>query len=225
MENPEIKKNFISIIVVFFVFVAACITIVTCLTLIARADWSLGEGPDVGWYIGYSMSTTIGFGFSGAGIFLSIASLTVGVKKPELIKVFGIIIFVIFMVALGVMALGSALVSVAVAEVMDCALHNGSALWRANCTADIGYNSTILVCQIVMAGISIIGIVGSVKIVTIMNKTLPRPGFVSPQSMQQQPSVEQPSVAVAGSQGKFCSACGAKNADDAKFCKKCGKAC
>jgi ribosomal protein L40E len=225
MENPQIKKNLINIFVVFCVWIGAIIVILSCMNAIIIADIPRGIYPDVGDYIGRGMAITAGLVFPGAGIFFIIASLTAGVKKPELVKVFGIIIFVLVMGTMGFMAIGAVAAGSGLAEVVACANDPGnSAATRLHCQGDIGYNIVIIICMIAMAGIAVIGIIGCVKIVTIMNGALPSAGFVSTPTTVSTIS-QQPAAVAAGSQGKFCSACGAANADDAKFCKKCGKAC
>jgi hypothetical protein len=222
MEVDQLKKPFVNIIVMYFIWVAMCITIVSMLTTIMRADVNLGGSPAITSILGVILASTFGFGVGGLGITLSIAGITIGPKKPEIAKAFGITNFVLVLCCLGTMIAGSILLGAGIADVIDCSLNNPSSLWRANCLLDIGYNITIVICMVVIAIVSIIGIVNSVKVVTVINKTVPRTGFVSTPPAAAQPI--QP-VAASGSQGKFCSVCGAPNEPDAKFCKKCGKAC
>ncbi len=224
MENPELKKHFINICIVLFIWVGGGIVILSCMSATANADWSLGEPPEWDWYLGYGMASFACFGLAGAGIFFSIVSITMGAKKPELIKVFGIIIFVCFMVGMAIMAVGAAFLGNSIVEVVNCSQNSPYPEWRANCRVDIGLNITIVVCMVAMAVMSVFGIISCVKIVTIMNAASPRGGFVSTQPASAPPASTSPAAA-SGTQGKFCAACGAPNAADAKFCKGCGKPC
>jgi ribosomal protein L40E len=203
--------------------VAMCITIISLLNTIMREDVYLGGDPALTSILGIALASTFGFGVGGLGIVLSAIGISMGPKKPEMAKGFGIANFVFILSCLGTMVAGAILIADSLVEVIDCAQNNYYADWRANCSLDIIYNSVIIVCMIVIAGISVIGIVGSVKVVSTINKTVPRTGFVSATAGSQAPAAA--TVAATGSKGKFCSACGAANADDAKFCKKCGAAC
>ncbi len=220
MENPDIKKNFTNIIIVFFVWMGGVITILSCMNAVNLLDIYRGADIEIDTYLGMGAAITVGFGFAGAGIFFSIASLTMGMKKPELVKVFGIIIFVLFMAGMAIMGIGAIALGASIAEIVACSL-NGSLTeaMRLHCQNDIGYNVVIVICMVAMAVIAVLGIMSTVKIVTILNNVVPRSGFVSTQP------ASAPSAAAAGSKGKFCSSCGAANAIDAKFCKGCGKAC
>jgi ribosomal protein L40E len=221
MDLSEIKKPFTSIITVYIIWAAMCIVIVTLLNIVLQADVVL-HGGSVSTVIGISLSATFGFGVGGLGIVLSAIGMNMGQQKPELAKGFGIANFVFILTCLGTMIGGAVMVSTGLVEVIDCSMNDSSPAWRANCALDIIYNSVIIGCMVVIALISVIGIVNSVKVVTIINNVVPRTGFVSTPPASAQPAQ---TVAASGSQGKFCSACGAPNEPDAKFCKKCGKAC
>jgi hypothetical protein len=118
------------------------------------------------------------------------------------------------------MAIGAGFLGDGMADSIACANNpSNSADLRLHCQGDIGYNAVIVVCMIAMAGISVLGIIGAVKIVTILNGAAPSVRPVSTPTISSQPA------AVAGPKGNFCAACGAPNEKDAKFCKKCGKAC
>ncbi len=227
MENSGISKNFINIIVTYFVWVGCCIVIVSLLVAEIAADVSLPYGEaSVTSIVGIVLASVFGFGLAGLGIILSIIGLNAYQQKPEMAKGFGIADFVFIMACLGTMILGAILVTVGLTNSIACATSNPYSYWRANCSIDVRNNIIIIILMLAMAGVSIIGIIGSVKVVSTINKNVPRTGFVSAQPRSTPPAAGsiQP-IAATGSQGKFCSACGAPNAADAKFCKSCGKAC
>ena len=219
MENMSYTKYYGLIIATYCVYIAVCSVIISNLLKIAAADYALGKDyMDAGWYVGISMASSLGYGLSGLGIIFSIVSLANKGKQPEMIKGMGIAIFVFFMISMGGMLGGAISVGTGIADVVDCSLHNSSALWRANCADDIIYDYVIIVCMAIMAGVAIMGIVGSVKIVSIVAKQHP----AGTQTWAQKPAAQQVAAQVQG-KPKFCSSCGAANDENAEFCKSCGK--
>jgi ribosomal protein L40E len=224
METSQIKKPFITIIVMYCIWVGMCAIIVTLIAGSIKANLDLGGNADVASIVGILLASTFGFGVAGLGIVLSAVGISMGEKKPEMAKGFGIANFVFVMSCLGTMIAGAILLADGLADNIACSIDMGeSAAWRANCADDIIRNIVQIICMLVIAGIAVIGIVSSVKIVSTINKTVPRTGFVSAPAGSQPPVAA--TVAATGSKGKFCSTCGAANEPDAKFCKKCGAAC
>ena len=221
MENSNYKKFYGPIIATFCVYIAACSVILTFMMKTAAADAVLGQSPEGGWYVGISLSSTVGFGLSSLGIIFSIVSIASGGKKPELLKGLGIAIFVFFMISMAAMAGGSIAVSQSLADVIYCSAHNSSAAWRANCSEDIINDSVIIVCMILMAGISVLGIVSTVKLVTTVSKMSPGAGTARAKAAAPQAAAPQAAVQVQG-KPKYCSSCGTPNDENAEFCKNCG---
>lgn len=217
VENTGYKKYFGLIIFTFCVYIVMCSVIIALEHKIAAADYALGQTTeDFGYYFGIAASILVGYGLSGLGVIFSIVSIAAGAKKPELIKGFGIGIFVFLMIAVGIMGGGLAGIGSALTNVINCAKNNSSAAWRANCQEDIVSETGILVVMVIMDVTTIIGIVGCVKVVSTVNKIIP-----SVSSKRTQIATPQQGTSQVQGKPKYCSSCGTPNDENAEFCKNC----
>ncbi len=219
MDIGEISKFYRRNIICLCVNVVASIVILSLLVVGAYADLALGIAiinQDLTYFAGVGIAVLY-LTFSLLGIVFSILSLTVFKEKSPVRKGFSIVVFVIFIIGTLLMASGAILVVVGLADVVHC-IQTETPQWVANCSLDLVYYEVGIACMLVIVGISILGAINSVKIVSFLNKNFPRTTTLASGGAPQPAGLTPVSE-----QGKFCSSCGSPNELNAKFCKSCGK--
>ncbi len=176
MENSGIKKYFVVIIVMYFIWAVMYASIVASLAMMNMADVKMGIFnticDDAVAIIGISLSSILGFGVGGLGIVLSTFGLTTGEKKPGMAKHFSIANVVFIAACLGTMIFMVIMSYKALASSANCALLDPLSEERTHCTADAGYSTMVLLSMLVISVACIIGITSTEKIVSILNKTV-----------------------------------------------------
>lgn len=152
------------------------------------------------------------------GLLLTIASLTIFVEKPVVLKVLGIITAGIFIIGMIIMIAGAGLNAQSIGNIYEELVWETDPVWIAHDQLDIANGGAVVGCLIAAAVISLLGIFSTVKVILYLLKKYPRSATLIPRGAAQQQKASLPQ-----GQGKFCSSCGTQNEANAKFCKNCAK--